>query len=209
VRRFVPWFNFILYGGLALLALGAATWVSCYEQPIGAYIAAWATAAGFLGVFVVIFFKWFSKRPDYIVHGAAVWTAGIRYLYKQHMDDALEFYITRLPQLLEEANLEKYEGKYGKVTSSKLACMLVGARVEWTDRAISMATRFWTIRDANGLQQGRDVMVRWMGGIAGSALFHELHHMVDELILERGPDYAHANKAWWDLVPLLKKGFEV
>lgn len=205
MRRFVPWFNFILYGALALLALGAATWVSCYEQPVGALIAAWATAAGFLGVFVVIFFQWFLKRPDYIVCGAAVWTAGIRYLRQPHMDDALWFYITRLPELLADANLPGYE----QVTESKLTCMLAGARVEWTDRSISIATRFWTIRDANGLQQGRDVMVRWMGGIASSALFHELHHMVDEMILERGPDYAHANKAWWDLVPLLKRGFEI
>jgi hypothetical protein len=83
--------------------------------------------------------------------------------------------------------------------------MLRGARIEWSSKPITLVGRFWSVRDKAGLQQGKGVMVHWQGSVLTSALFHELHHMVDEIILKRGPDYKHEDKEWWDLVPELKR----
>lgn len=205
MRRFVPWTNFIFFGGLALLALAAATWVSCYEQPVGALIAAWATAAGFLGVFLAVFIGWLIKRPSFVVHGVAVWNGGVRLIHQHLMREALEFYTRRLPELAHEYDLpEKH-----LINISNLTCMFPGARIEWTKKPITIIARFWKVKDKNGLQQGKGVMVRWMGSLSQSALFHELHHMVDEIILKRGPDYKHENRPWWDLVPILRREFEI
>ncbi|RLC88667.1 MAG: hypothetical protein DRJ03_01980 [Chloroflexi bacterium] len=205
MRPSVPWVNFILYGGLALLAFTAAVWASCYEQPIGAFVSVWAAAAGFLAVFVVVFVGWFVRFPTFIARGVSVWDGDIRFITETAVVDALKFYVERLPTLLEEQHMaEKHV-----VTSDALWTMLFTAQIEWTDKPITLISRFWQIRDANGLQQGKSIMVRWTGSISGSALFHELHHMVDEIVLKRSPDHKHENKHWWALVPMLKRESEI
>lgn len=209
-HRRVPLLNFLFFGGLALLAVTLAMVVNfVLNPPIGGYIAANVTAAAFLIIFLIIFIRWLISAPDAVsVHGALIWAPD-----KQTAQEACNYlaaYVFKLPEVL----VDHYHlGRpiYERVNVDSLTMMLQGARIDLRNKPISLFSRFgWATKDKAGLQQGKSTMVYVKTTISDSALVHELHHMIDEIILKKLPDYAHAEKDWWALVPrtkqLLKEG---
>jgi len=82
--------------------------------------------------------------------------------------------------------------------------MLKDSRIEWSPKKVSWVARYGAVMDKEGLQKGKGVMVHLdltYGTIAKSALFHELIHMVKEVVLQQDPDAKHEDKAWWPSVP--------
>ena len=203
MKKSIPWIDFILYGGLALLSLAGVVLTLIVGTELPGYIVAGATATGFVVIAVVVFFRWWNSRPDYYVDpGVSIWNSGIPELTAQAMKTVFEYYIRMLPKIIGDFGMAD---RYPEVTANALREMLRNARVEWTRKPITLIARFWSVKDKAGLQQGKGVMVHWQGSVKDSALFHELHHMVDEIILKRGPDYKHEDKEWWHLVPELKQ----
>lgn len=203
MKRSIPWIDFILYGGLALLSVVGAVLAFVFDAPPPGYITALLTMAGFLVVAGIVFFRWWNSQPDYFVDpGVAIWKGGVPALTLEAMRGTFEFYIETLPKIIQDRGMGL---PYANVTTHNLRLMLRNARVEWTRKPITLISKFWSVKDKAGLQQGKGVMVHWQGSIRDSALFHELHHMVDEIILERGPDYKHEDKEWWNLIPELKQ----
>jgi hypothetical protein len=86
--------------------------------------------------------------------------------------------------------------------------MLKGAQIQWSRGLISSIGLGWKVKDKAGLQSGRCIKVHWPGMIKHSALFHELHHMVDEIVFGREPDYEHQRTKWWELIKKLKDDYE-
>lgn len=233
MRKFVPWGNLITFGGMMLLCLTTAVIVSFGSNPVAAYIAVWASTAGFIGVFLAILIGWLRDRPDFIVRGAGVWVERGVPVDAALMERALDFYVHEVAKLAptlpgdrvppRQPEVLRFEAQPGHDDSAMaslypqaqeswmsylLVEMLSGARIVWSKDPVSSFTRFWQIHDVNGLQKGKGIEVRWMGSVSESALFHELHHMVDEIILRRSPDYKHEAEAWWDSVRVLKAKFK-
>lgn len=65
----------------------------------------------------------------------------------------------------------------------------------------------WANDLKNGMQDGKHIKLAWSDyGVAGSALFHELHHRVDQVAFERY-DLDHSNEDWWAYVRIIKGGW--
>ena len=55
----------------------------------------------------------------------------------------------------------------------------------------------------SGYQDGRTIKVGWKDGVSNNALFHELHHRIDQVVYGR-IDYTHSNEEWWGLLRIIK-----
>jgi hypothetical protein len=155
---------------------------------------------GFIAVFLLFFFRWYNSRPNYFTkHGTAIWMDGINAVYRARMEHALDYYIAKLLELAKNQMTD---------LKGKLPFMLKGASIEWSRKLISSMGIGWKVKDKAGLQSGKNIKVHWPGSIKNSTLFHELHHMVDEVVLGLGPDYEHKRTQWWNLIRKLKEGYE-
>jgi hypothetical protein len=210
MKRHIPWIDFILYGGLALLALVAGTIFLMYAEAAGAIVSIVGMTLGFVVVAVVVFFRWFRSQPDFYedTYGIAVWTDGISVLKqpagKDNFKRVVDLFVTELPGLIKKHMAPTAPEQI--IESSDLSRMLYQSRVEFRKEKLTVFSKLgWSVKDKAGLQQGKGIMLHWTGSIAGSALFHELLHMVDEVVLKRGPDYRHTNQEWWRMVVELKR----
>jgi len=200
LKKKLPWIDFILYGGLAFLMLVVSIVLLIVGIPLPALIALILTTLGFIIVFLLFFFRWYNSRPDYFTkHGTAVWKDRIGAVYKGRVEHAIDYYITKLPEI---ARTEKVELR------ERLPFMLKGASIEWSGKLISSVGLGWKVKDKAGLQSGKCIKVYWPGSIKNSALFHELHHMVDEIVFGHAPDYKHERTSWWNLIRKLKEDYE-
>jgi hypothetical protein len=205
MRRSIPWVDFILYGSMGVVGLVVSIAVPFTTDEIPAWISTWAAGLGFIVVALVVFCRWFKSQPDYQedTYGVSIWHGGIRQLKnaKAAHKNLFNFFVDALPPLIAK-HLPETAPERG-VTPQKLSAMLYGARLEWSGRPVSAIGIGWTMKDKAGLQQGRSMVVHWNGSVAGSALFHELLHMVDDVILGIY-DPKHERKDWWALVPKMK-----
>jgi len=187
-----------MHGSFTLLGLLGVICVLVFDYSIGAMIASSSAFLGFLIVFIVVFFRWESSEPDYITkHGTAVWTDGLPIIDRERMEQALDFYIRKLPSYASQV----------EISTEQLEYMLKGAQIEWSRKKISAIGIGWQVKDKAGLQSGKAIKVYWSGSIVNSALYHELHHMVDEIVIGLPPDYKHERTGWWSIIPALKKDF--
>lgn len=206
-RRHLPWIDFILYGGLALLSI-VLTLIFVWNTELGGVLALLATTTGFVVVAFVVIIRWYVSEPDYTedTYGVSVWTDGIWQLGSTagriNLKKALDVFVKKLPSLITKLLPETAPEQM--VTSGDLSAMLYSSRLEFRDKKLGTAGIGWSVKDAAGLQQGRGIMLRWQGSLVRSALFHELFHMVDEMILRMAPDYKHERNEWWALVGTLK-----
>lgn len=132
-----------------------------------------------------------AVAPTFVTsHGTHVTTNGIEEITPEYMELALDFYILWMPGLYE-------------VHAEGIEQMLKHADIEWLPDLVEYnGKRFY------GLQWQRWCIVYWPGAIHKSVLFHELHHMMDELIFKKSPDYNHENIRLWSTLLILNKEFK-
>jgi len=206
MKRYIPWVDILVFGGLAMLALVAEVVVLLFgkEVTVTGHTVMGATAATFIFIAIVVLLKKYKSRPDYIdKHGVATWIDGIQVLRDDlRVYRAMQFFAQRLPALLAAEFPAYLHGS--RVTTANIIHMYDGMQIEWRRKPLSVMSRWgWSVKDKAGLQQGKSIMLHWQGSVVESALYHELLHAVDELVLHQPPDYKH-EKAWWKLLVPLK-----
>jgi len=154
---------------------------------------------------LIFLFKGYFSKPDFITrHGTKIWI-GKCPISVGDMNDILDFYIERLPKLCKVSELAYPRS----ITVSTLQQMLNNASIVWSDRPPSVIGIGWCIKEAAGFQRGKQILLHFKDNLLESALFHELHHMIDEIILGVKPDYKHERTQWWNLVPILKQHYRM
>lgn len=207
MRGYVPWADWLLYGGLALVAVVGAVIAAITPQywDTGKILVLILVPAAFVVVASIVLISKYWSRPDFISkHNISVWTDGIA-IDKDQFERLTYVFVRILPALI-QTYIPKEDEDRRSLSTGALRAMLHNARVEWRKKPITLLSRLgWSVKDKAGLQQGRGVMLHWTGSIVSSAYYHELLHMVDEVILKREPDYAHRDVNWWGLVAHLKR----
>jgi hypothetical protein len=185
----IPWIDFITYFGLAIFAVGGtiAAFISGVSLPEGISVS--VVSAAFVLIAFIVFFRWYKSRPDITTkHGTYIWPADSGKPSRTAMEHALDTFVANFPVF------------YPGVTSAQLERMLVGTCIEWTEDRVSAIGIGWSMKDKAGLQQGQHIRVQWHEDIAQSALFHELGHEVQEMVLRTLPDYKHEDGKVWDAI---------
>lgn len=211
MRGYIPWKDWLLFGGLALLSVVGSVAAALTPQafPLGKIVTLVSVPVALIAIAVIVLISKYRSRPDFVDrHGIAVWHRGVRQFTRATFEANVILFIAALPRLVRQRFHE--DAPECQVTGKQLLKMFNGAQVAWQMEPISLLSKWgWTIKDKAGLQKGKDIRVQWGKTIAGSAFFHECMHMVDELVLRRAPDYAHENKPWWALVSELKRSAAV
>ncbi len=193
-KRYIPWIDLLLYGGLIVVSIVSVIIALCTDQewPVEKILVISTIPTAVVVVSLIILLKKLLSRPDFTTrYGVAVWCNDIEKIDNQLMDRAVQFYINEMVVR-------------ALVKEDELLSMFQGATVEWRKKPIGMYGIGWAIKEAAGAQQGKSVVVHWKGTIRGSALFHEFHHMVDETILKKPIDYKHEDKKWWAIIDQMR-----
>ena len=209
IKKKTPIIDFIVFGCIAALGIIGAVIASCYTKDISALVTFWGVAGAMIMILCIVILRWRRSMPDYYnkCYGIAVWCGGETFLYstkgREQLKGMLALFMDRLPVLIKT----RFAGHAieQNVTKVALCKMLYGSGIEWQRELISRISKSgWAVTDKTGLQQGKNIAVQWQGSFIKSALYHELLHMVDEMILLRKPDYKHENKKYWAMVNELK-----
>lgn len=217
MRRFIPWTDIAVYGGLALLSVVASLLavITPQEWTTGGIIAAITAPLAFVVLAIVIIGGKLLRRPDYQAllnsygghtGSVAVWTVAGEPV-RDDMEDALSHFAVGAADRLTAIGTYHsmlHIGRYEKCWS-----MLAGASIEWSKGKVGAMGIGWKVKDKAGLQSGKYIKLQWTGSIKNSALFHELGHMVQELILKRPiPDYKHEDTEFWDMISEIERIYE-
>lgn len=197
MRRFIPWQDIAFYGGLALMSIIAGVWCALTSQEwnVGKVVALVAVPVGYLMVACVVILGRLFTRPTYVTRdGVAVWAT--KDGPGEHaMGFACGFFIDAMLNLCED-NMEA-----DWFPRELILRVMSEAKIEWRSKPITLLSRYgWRVKDKAGLQQGTNIMVYWPGSIKESALFHELGHMVRQLVFKQEIDYKHEDKEWWGMI---------
>jgi hypothetical protein len=202
-RKSFPYVNFYLFGGFFILALGVSVYTYIVSDSFAAMFAATLCTLGFFAVFGLQIIAWYTSIPNFVTdHGVAVWTNGIANVTPEKITKLLDFYIDELPDVLTDLGLES---KF-PIETFQLEGMLVSTTLDIRKR-IDVLGIGWSAKDKAGLQRGPHVMVQHVDQLHESALFHEYHHMIDELHFNITPDVTHSRKDWWATVAEVKKRY--
>jgi hypothetical protein len=125
-------------------------------------------------------------------HGVDIYRGELKEITIILMENSLDFYINRLPELTPN------------ITEAQIRFALKNSRIEWYNAPIPC---YASEKGCAGLQQYKLIMVEWKLALYKSAFFHEIHHMMDELLWDNF-DYVHEN-SWWSLIPQLNEEFKV
>lgn len=123
----------------------------------------------------------------YTAQGTAIWTHDQDEVTEESISSALELFT------------ESVSVNFGE---NDVRSMLRRASVEFTTNPIEYAGEQYA-----GLQHGLFAQVYWLGGVGTNSLYHELMHMLLEMVLHREADLDHSEKKWWDMVRLAKTGY--
>lgn len=194
--------NILIFGALAALSLGAFITALCHNQTIPVIIVGAVTVTGFLAVFGATVYYYFAGQPDYVLKsGTQVWVRKINSLPKPLMEDALEFYRREI--------VDRFKNhRTHPIVYDDMDKLYRDLNIKWSKKPVQAVGRGWVVDKAAGLQKGNVILVHWKGTVCGSALFHEINHAIDELILKIPPDYAHERKDWWEAVREIKRKYE-
>lgn len=188
MRRYIPLIDLLLFTALGALALGSLILVvfTAQDWPTGKIVTVSVVPLAIVAVCAwALLVRWLA-RPAFITkQGTAVWVAPTGPLLSE-IEEFLDFYIEHVAELWPQA------------TEYKIKEMLSGARIEFVNRLITLGGFGWSIKDAYGLQKGKIIKVKYNTcHLENTALCHELHHMIDELVFNVPPDYQHKLTVWW------------
>jgi hypothetical protein len=202
MRRFIPWTDIAVYGGLAVLSVVGAVWAALTPQEweVGGIVVLIVVPLAFVVLAGVVVGRKLLSRPSFVVRGMGVWTCpGQGEHIKSRMDAALAHLIHVFPSIMRGRGFA--EGMEPGKLGDALKDLLIGARCMWREGPLTVFSRLgWAVKDKAGLQSGKSIMVQWTGTISGSAWHHEIGHMVRQLVLKKQPDYKHEDREWWDAV---------
>jgi hypothetical protein len=140
---------------------------------------------------LALWMRW-RARPTYeLTGGTQVWTNGID-VPRAAMETAVRAVIDRLPLLVDH-----------RVEGPALESMFAIARVEFVRGPILLGDH-----EVAGWQRGPYMRVRWLGGLHENAFFHEVIHMVHDVVLRSNPDYRHSLHIWWSACAELHKSLD-
>jgi hypothetical protein len=180
MRKKLPITNFVFYGGLSLFAITMFI-ISIFTDGRAVPISIMgAVALAFGLLFGIMVYQWYKSCPDYITkHGIAVWTNNISGVHRILLEYAIDVF------------LEEFPKQYTVATVDLLKQMLKDSAIEWNTTPVSWLSVGWNVRDKAGLQSGKHIKVQYLGDIGKTALFHELAHMVHEIVVGYIIDYRH------------------
>ncbi len=192
MKRWLPWQDVATFGAIPLLYTGLVIGAVFTPQdwPTVKIVITVVAGGGFYVVAAALLLRRWMQRPTFVTAmGTLVWTNGLD-IKPEDVVDAMGYYAANVGRA------------HKRLDESVLLSLFATARVEFTAKAV-----WWAGKKYNGLQSGKAVRVRWLGGFGTNAFFHELHHMADEMLLGVKPDYRHVRAEWWDLIPKLKQGW--
>ncbi len=190
--RWIPWqdvMTFLLppvvYTGLCI----GAVFTHQEWTPVKAVIMVGVGAAMY-SIAVLVVMRRRLQMPTFVTRmGTRVWTE-VHAVKPEDVADAMCFYAANVGRA------------HKRLDESTILSLFASAQVEFT-----LGPSWYGERKYAGLQKGKAVRVTWLGGFGNNAFFHELHHMVDEMLLTVKPDYKHERMDWWDMIPKLKQGW--
>lgn len=191
IRGYIKPLDIFVYGFFTLVGLSAALLYTFLTEDfvVGEAVTLYSASGSMIVICCIVFIKIYYSTPKWITaQGVGVWedipwfdSAG-----KIKLNKAIDIFVSIVAK-------ERQISKYSLLaTISKL-------RIEWTTAPISLVGIGWTVSDKNGVQQGNNVMVRWMGTLADSALVHEMIHFVRTQHCHLETDYKHEDPDWWYL----------
>jgi hypothetical protein len=149
----------------------------------------------FMSILLVLFCKLFCRQTYETKHGIFVWITK-RGPPKKEVEDFIDFYIERLPEI------------WGFIKQKDIESAIRGCKIEFSERIFSFFGAGWKNVDKDGLQQGKNIKVKYnINGLERTLLAHDLHHMLDEVFFETKPDYEHKNVLWWYTVSVINAGW--
>lgn len=190
--RWVAWQDVAVFGGLPLLftGLGVGAWLTPQEWPVPGVVILLAVIWGAWAIFGIFLWQRWRSKPDFeLSNGAVVWTGGISEITAERVEAAIKFFIAKAAE------------KTGTVESA-VSEMCSKLRIEFVDGRVS-----WGGLAYNGIASGFRVKVNWLGGFKKNAFFHELIHVLQEMVLNKPRDYDHEDSVLWSLVGEMKREF--
>lgn len=189
MRRWLPWQDLVTFLAFPVMYTAFVVWALFTPQEWPLPKAVVMAAVGVIGYAVaacVLWRRWRTSPTFVLPLGTAVWTNGLP-IELPDVIAAVGFYAANV-------------GRAHRILSPPLIhAMLSDARIEFTKGPV-----LWGEEKFAGLQKARSVKVMWGDGFGYNAFFHELHHMVDERLLDR-VDRRHEREDWWKIVSQLKK----
>lgn len=194
MRRYIPLVELIFFLSIILITVAAtlAVFLTPQEWPIEKIIVLSIVPPAIVVMCVSFLLMRYFAKPAFITkQGVAVWTCSTGPLLSE-IEDFLDFYIESVPEVWPQA------------TKENITEMLRGAKIEFVTKLISIMGIGWAIKDAYGVQQGNTIKVKYnLCHLETTALCHELHHMMDELVFKVPPDYQHKLTVWWYTVGII------
>lgn len=185
-NSYIPWKDMCVYGGMSLFGITCIVIGIVTKQvwSIGGIVSLVLSGTTFLIVGIVVIIKKWRSRPDYVGKYGAIWLCdGIKI---SHTINVLCFFIHSFPKLY-------------NVKQKDLENMIEQMELVWWPNPIPY-TGGKTIF-ASGLQRYRHIDVYFRNrDIANTSLYHELAHMIHEMIEYRSVDWEHGDIKIWGAV---------
>ena len=194
MRKFLPWTEIVVFVILNVVYFGVGGLL--LSNPInwggGVIMVGGGIGLLLLGLSIFGVCKKLWAVPDYITEQyVGVWGVDGRPC-EEAMSRALKTFMRHI-------------GEYPFINFAPdtVSAALSGVSVHWGDAYTNALSRLgWRIRDADGMQNGRYVWVRWGGYISGSALVHALGHRLREYA-KMPLDREHKDSKFWNYIDLI------
>ena len=192
MRCWIPTIDVIVFAAFPAVITAAIGTSLFFEQAWPApkiVLAIVVPLAAWLIFGLLLWSKW-RRRPTFItILGTAVWCNGLD-IDSGRLIDAINLYSTTVARAHKRLELQAVLAMFSRM------------RIEFTRDHV-----WWVGEKKAGLQQGYAIRVRWGDGFGYNALFHEMHHAIDENLLGVPVDYQHKRLAWWDMIPKIKRSW--
>jgi len=190
-RSFVHPIDFLLYGFIALIALGGSLLALSLHTnwEVGEVVTLILTDVTTLLICTIVLVKKYYSKPKWITaQKVGVWEniPWFDPVGKMRLNKAIDLFVSIV-------SVEK------QIPKEDILSILSKLNLEWTTSKISLVGIGWAVKDKYGVQQGNNIMVYWTGTLEGSALVHEMIHFIRTQYCRLPTDYKHTDDTWWYL----------
>jgi len=191
------WFWAALATLVTALATGAA--LTPQDWPAMKVVILVGVVVGFWLMGLAAVLNTIRRKPDFEVclsggRSLVVWTDGIKEVEPGLIRAAITHFIRTVSTTT-------------TFTLDQLEDMLDGSGIEFRKGLLTWRGLGFVMEGKEGLQKGKWMAVHWRGSIKDSAFFHELCHMLDEVVRNHY-DPKHEDSLLWGLEHQLNKTFQ-